>query len=215
MAPDHKVEITEATAMCPAKVGDLDCSDPKVVRIVHISDTHLRHDQYINDNIIPDGDILVHSGDFTKYCFRKRWDSAHEFHKDVTQLNNFFGRLPHKHKIFVAGNHEITFSYHSPEEIQRVLTNGLYLQDSAVTVEGIQIYGAPWNNYRFWAFSRGFALHDNKMMDKWQQIPDNTDVVVTHNPPRAIMDRSRRKFFQGNCRLDHWSVFITAVLWYL
>eukprot|EP01083_Nonionella_stella_P100841 284973_1 len=32
------------------------------IRIVHISDTHLNHNEYLNH--IPDGDILVHSGDF-------------------------------------------------------------------------------------------------------------------------------------------------------
>jgi len=38
-----------------------------------------------------------------------------------------------------------------PEKIQEVLSNAIYLQDSAVTLEGIVFYGSPWIS-RKWIF---------------------------------------------------------------
>ena len=53
--------------------------------------------------IVPDGDVLLHGGDFTKRGTRK----------EVQHFNKFLGSLPHKHKIVIAGNHEVTFDTES------------------------------------------------------------------------------------------------------
>jgi predicted phosphohydrolase len=47
-------------------------------------------------------------------------------------LNDFFAKIPHKHKIFVAGNHDIMFDGQSCEDVQKKLPNVTYLQDSSV-----------------------------------------------------------------------------------
>lgn len=76
------------------------------------------------------------------------------------------GSLPYEYKIVIAGNHELTFDqefmadlikqdfYYFPsvsklkpenyENVQSLLTNCIYLQDSEVTVRGFRIYGSPW-----------------------------------------------------------------------
>lgn len=67
------------------------------VRVVCMSDTHS-----LTGNIkfdIPDGDIFIHAGDFTR-CGRL---------DEVIDFNNWIGDLPHKHKIVIAGNHELSF----------------------------------------------------------------------------------------------------------
>ncbi|KAB0385292.1 hypothetical protein FD755_000248, partial [Muntiacus reevesi] len=73
--------------------------------------------------------------------------------------------LPYEYKIVIAGNHELTFDqefmadlikqdfYYFPsvsklkpenyENVQSLLTNCIYLQDSEVTVRGFRIYGSP------------------------------------------------------------------------
>jgi 3',5'-cyclic AMP phosphodiesterase CpdA len=66
-------------------------------RIVCISDTHGLHDQLI----LPAGDILLHSGDFTlggHLAFDMK--SLHSFADWLNKQTQF------KHKIVVAGNHE-------------------------------------------------------------------------------------------------------------
>lgn len=76
------------------------------------------------------------------------------------------GGLPYEYKVVIAGNHELTFDkdfmaelikqdyYRFPsvsklrsedfDDVQSLLTNCVYLQDSEVTIKGFRIYGAPW-----------------------------------------------------------------------
>ncbi len=141
-------------------------------RIVAISDTHSRHNQF---GLLPDGDILIHAGDAT---VQGKFD-------EVIEFNRWLGTLPHKHKIFVAGNHDFLFE-RSPDLARVLLTNAQYLLDSFVVVEGLKIYGSPWQPRFFdWAFNldRGAALRR-----KWDQIPADTDVLITHGPPHRILD---------------------------
>jgi len=86
----------------------------------------------------------------------------------------FTGRLPHKYKLVIAGNHELSFdstftSAHkgdgdsianriptlgfarnaiaeavSTANVQQYLTNCTYLQDELITLYGLKIYGTPW-----------------------------------------------------------------------
>jgi hypothetical protein len=73
----------------PHKVGFIDEPGTRVIRIVHISDTHGLH----NNFKIPDGDILIHSGDFFD------WNDAREFKDQIALLDQFFAMQPHKHKV--------------------------------------------------------------------------------------------------------------------
>jgi len=80
------------------------------------------------------------------------------------------GTLPYKHKIVVAGNHELSFDekflqqsriigvrFHPVEvreylfsksltKMKDLLVNCTYLEDSETTVFGLRIYGSPWYN---------------------------------------------------------------------
>ena len=103
-------------------------------------------------------------------------------------MNAFFSRLPHKHKIFVAGNHETNLPRHSRDQIQRDLPSAIYLQDSSVDLEGIRIYGAPWTGYRWFSFARSFTDYYSQLDRKWDLIPDDVDVLVTNGPPYSVMD---------------------------
>lgn len=174
-------------------VGGVEESDSHVVRIVHISDTHLRHDQYVLDQNIPDGDILVHSGDFSKFSFSRHFHKEEDYLKEINELNKFFDSLPHKYKIFVAGNHETNFPNHRPEQTARLLTSCIYLQDSLITIKGIRFYGSPWNGLRHNSFARGFSSPYSNLLRYWRKIPDETDILITHNPPLHIFDLGSNK----------------------
>ena len=116
-----------------AKIGLVDRSDARVIRIVHISDTHGKHSEYIRD--IPAGDMLIHSGDFTNHHYAKQHKGMLDeqiFQREIKDMNDFFHAMPHKHKIFVAGNHETHISKFPKEKIELALTEAVYLQDSAV-----------------------------------------------------------------------------------
>ena len=63
------------------------------MRIVCISDTHGKHAD-LDD--VPDGDVLIHAGDYTTF--------GKEVH--ARAFNEWLGTLPHPHKLVVNGNHE-------------------------------------------------------------------------------------------------------------
>jgi Icc-related predicted phosphoesterase len=143
------------------------------MRIVAVADTHGLH----GDIEIPDGDVLVHAGDLT----------SHGDLEGIAELNRWIGELPHPSTIVIAGNHDFCLES-DPGLGREIFTNAHYLRDEAVTIEGVRFYGSPWQPWFFdWAFNlqRGEPLRR-----KWDLIPDDTDVLITHGPPRGILDRT-------------------------
>ena len=139
------------------------------MRIVLISDTHGLH----RDIKVPDGDLLIHAGDFTTYS-KPDWMYRH--------FDIWLGELPHQHKVIIPGNHD--YLLEDPKE-RKVITNATLLIDSGVEIEGLKIWGSPVTPLYGGAF--GMSNHaDRKRL--WAQIPDNLDVLITHGPPFAILD---------------------------
>jgi Icc-related predicted phosphoesterase len=144
------------------------------VKIIAISDTHSMHEQMS----IPEGDILIHSGDITLYGRLN----------ELQAFNDWLGTLPHKYKIIVAGNHDYAFESY-PIEARSTITNGIYLQDEAVEIEGIKFYGSPWQP---WHHNMAFNLERGPdLAEKWSMIPPDTDVLITHGPPYGQGDRTK------------------------
>lgn len=146
-----------------------------MTKFIIISDTHSKHE--LVD--IPEGDILLHAGDFTKRGSLE----------DVNSFNDWLGTLPHSKKIIIAGNHDFCFEKQN-EDARKLMTNAVYLQDELIEIEGLKIYGSPWQPWFFdWAFNlpRGIELKK-----KWDLIPTNIDVLMTHGPPHGILDKINR-----------------------
>jgi Icc-related predicted phosphoesterase len=143
------------------------------MKIVMISDTHGMHSM-LN---MPSGDVLIHAGDF----------SAHGTLDNARDLNEWLGTLDYKHKIIIAGNHELCFEQ-NPEEAQGLITNAIYLQDSSVIIDGIKFYGSPWQPRFFnWAFN---LERGPELKEKWDLIDIDTDVLITHGPPYGYLDKT-------------------------
>lgn len=146
-------------------------------RIVCLSDTHNCHDQIT----VPDGDILIHAGDAT----------IRGTHSEVEDFLSWFSRLPHRHKIFVAGNHDWLFE--TENEFARILSakfNLNYLQDSSIEIGNLKVYGSPWQpRFYDWAFNLNRGA---EIAEKWAVIPDETDILITHGPPCGILDQTPR-----------------------
>lgn len=108
--------------------------------------------------------------------------------------SNISGSLPHKHKIVIAGNHELGFE--DGEEMSErqlaglnmlginkayeLLSNCTYLCDKSYEAYGLKIYGAPWHSMPGYSF---FRQRGQKILHKWNQIPAKIDVLMTHTPP--------------------------------
>ena len=152
------------------------------MKIVCISDTHNK----LSRVDIPDGDILVHTGDAT-YNGNIR---------EVSKFNNDLGKLKHPIKIFVPGNHDILFQ--QQESIARsIMTNANVLIDEFMAVNGIKIYGSPWQPWFYdWAFNFK-EDDDSQAINTWSMIPDNIDILLTHGPPFGIRDTAHRLLSLG------------------
>ena len=156
-----------------------------MTRICCISDTHTKHDKIV----VPDCDILIHAGDAT-------------FNGDGDEVMKFMTWLswqPAKHKIFIAGNHDWNWVHANTAWRDCAKAMGLvYLQDSSVTIDGLKFYGSPWQpEFCNWAFN---LPRGPQLAEKWAQIPDDTDVLITHGPPYGINDTVPGRSERLGCR---------------
>ena len=143
----------------------------KSLRIVCLSDTHNVHD-WID---VPDGDVLLHAGDFTG---RGRAE-------EVEAFGAFLAGLPYREKVVVAGNHDFMFE-RKPEKARRLLGEVTYLEDSGVQIGELRIWGSPWQPwFHDWAFN---LPRGEKLAGKWKLVPDETDILITHGPPHGILN---------------------------
>lgn len=101
---------------------------------------------------------------------------------------------PADYKIFIAGNHDFVFENLSIAAVYRDLglysTSIDYLNDSSLTIDGIEFYGSPWTKWFWdWAFNLPkFDLDGRHGTEHWARIPETTNVLLTHGPPSNIRD---------------------------
>ena len=149
------------------------------MKIWHISDIHTFHKLLE----IPQGvDLVIFSGD----CSNPRDPYTNE--PEVRAFIDWYSDLPIKHKVFVAGNHDTS--------IERGLVtkddfskNGIhYLENTSVEIEGLKIFGSPYTpSFNNWAFMKARPKLDRV----WNKaIPDDSDIVVVHGPPKGVLDLS-------------------------
>ena len=151
-------------------------------RLTFISDTHTKHDKL--NGFLPGGDILLHSGDLTS---RGYITEIEEFAKWYDKINNY------DTKVFICGNHDFGFQ----DDSQRVtgLLTGYktidYLQDDWMMVgedydNTVKIWGSPWQpEFHNWAFN---LPRGEKIKEKWDMIPMDTDILITHGPAFGKLD---------------------------
>jgi Icc-related predicted phosphoesterase len=141
-----------------------------------MSDTHLMHLKYKIK--MPEADMVIHSGDAT---FEGKLN-------EVGAFVEWFDKLPYKYKIFVAGNHDWIFQKNRNLGRSMLRKDMIYLEDDMVEVEGLKIYGSPWQpEFMGWAFN---LPRGHRLREKWNKIPSGIDILVTHGPPLRILDRN-------------------------
>ncbi len=154
------------------------------MKIVCISDSHNQHENII----LPEGDMIIHSGDLTGIGTTG----------EVMSFLEWFKNLDFKYKIFIAGNHDWLFEHIANDDpknpqyttIEKIVPEGvIYLNDSGIEIEGLKIWGSPiqpW--FHSWAFNR---RPGKEIQQHWDLIPEGLDILITHGPPLGILDKNR------------------------
>ncbi|MDR2469355.1 MAG: metallophosphatase domain-containing protein [Tannerella sp.] len=133
------------------------------MKILHLSDTHGKHHLLKN---LPKTDIIVHSGDVSE-------DGTES---EVLDFLNWFCALDYRYKFFVAGNHDFCLE---GEQIEGLPENCHYLCNSGVEIEKIKFWGVPY------FLSNELNGNTEQLMSN---IPNKTDILITHRPPYGILD---------------------------
>lgn len=148
----------------------------------HISDTHCLHSLLQ----VPDVDIIIHSGD----CSNTR--DPHINANEVLAFLEWYSRLTAPIKILVAGNHDTSIERRLIRRDQIADMGIIYLENQTATIpyqgKDMHIWGSPYtptfgNN---WAFN----IKRSKINAVWDNMDEGVDIVVTHGPPKGILDRT-------------------------
>lgn len=145
------------------------------LKICHISDTHLR------PFTVEPADILVHSGDALNY------GTLEELAKFRLQLEEV--KQDFKHIVLTPGNHDWYFQ-NNPESsisfLKETIPNIQVLIHNEATIEGLKFFGCSYQPFFCnWAFN---IENPDDLLHKYSQIPDDTNILITHCPPSSKLD---------------------------
>ena len=130
-------------------------------KIFAFADTHGAHQQIM---IPDDADIVICAGDAVE-------DNLHGHEYD--DFIKWYAAQPGKIKIFVPGNHELSFEVGQADNIRPLFKrHGIILMEDAMDeFDGITICSISGNSH----------IAD-------EDIPMDIDILVTHYPPLGILD---------------------------
>jgi len=185
------------------------------MRITHISDTHNKHNQL--NGLLPGGDLLIHSGDISSLGRKSEVERFVKWFNDIDNYTN---------KVFIAGNHDMTFDREillrdklahfegkteydtecaegKPAWLEELLgihlhPNVFYLENNFIEIDQIKIWGSPITpSFGYgWAFNKDRGYDINQI---WNRIPNDTDIVITHGPIHSYCDRTDRGGLNVGC----------------
>jgi Icc-related predicted phosphoesterase len=143
------------------------------MKIWFISDTHNEHEKLR----VPEADWVIHCGDESTHG--NAWLNEPE----ARRFFEWYAELPIPSKIYVPGNHSLA------------VENGLiqasdypsirFLIHEQLEIQGLRVFGSPYTpRFHDWAYMKKRTQLDQV----WQTIPEETDILVTHGPPKGVLD---------------------------
>ena len=172
-------------------------------------------------DVTSNADILIHAGDLTNRGTKKELEEAIDW----------LASLPFKHKILIAGNHDVgldkfctyrspraVHSYPTPKQTDEIVSlirknKIIYLTPERPSIElsirdcTVRIFGLPHAPY----FGFGpTAFMKDRAENTWADVRNSKsyDILLAHGPPRGILDRTRGG---ENVGCDHFLAAIKRV----
>jgi Icc-related predicted phosphoesterase len=176
-----------------------------MTRIVALSDMHGQ----LPSNV-PDADLLIIAGDVTPatdhhVSFQARW------------LDTTFRRWLESQTapaiVGIAGNHDFVFQ-EKPAGFDPHRWKWHYLEESHIDVAGVRIFGTPWQPWFLeWAFNAPRERGEEFLAQIYSRIPEDTDIIVSHGPPRGYGDRVPPNLKSFNAGLNVGSVSLLEAIY--
>jgi Icc-related predicted phosphoesterase len=88
-----------------------------------------------------------------------------------------------------------------------ILKDIIYLENESIEIEGLKIWGSPITpTFGEWSFMKA----RDKTHFVWDTIPDDTDILVVHGPPKGVRDLSYDR--NNNLEMCGDKALVTAVM---
>lgn len=133
------------------------------------------------------GDLLIVAGDVTARHTMDEWCA----------FLNWAKHLDYDKVVFVGGNHD-TFLDHQTFKLSDPFEGKFeYLCDSGTEFQGLKIWGSPWT-LTFKGISpkcTAFTGVENDLQTKWDLIPRDTDILITHGPSFGVLDGVKNRTY--------------------
>jgi Icc-related predicted phosphoesterase len=143
-------------------------------------------------------DLLLIAGDI---CPATNHDREFQRHWLNIYFKDWLNKIPAKEVVGIAGNHDLLFEDH-PDEVPKDL-RWHYLQDNGIEIMGLKLYGVPWTIFFYdWSFNAPqFDIDEKFLHEKFNQVPEGTDILITHGPPFGIADEITMGRYKGRKKL--------------
>lgn len=152
------------------------------MKILCLGDTHGRYDRY-DPAAFPPCDLMLFAGDITARTVR-----------EVRDFDRWLGALPVERILLTPGNHDGAFETDPPEAAPD-LEHGRCLLHETASTGGLTLFGSPYQPvFMNFAFNRP---RGEPLRTLWDDIPPDTDVLLTHTPPGGVLDRPSRPGVDG------------------
>lgn len=170
-----------------ARRDELPPKPPGALRFVVVSDTHSRHAAL---GKLPAGDVFVHSGDILMSS--RFWSPGGNVER-YRAFNAWLATVPCPIKVVIGGNHDRELETMGPAASTALLSNAVYLENSAVEVvapsgQPVVLYGSPTSNGRSGnsAFQSAGVAAAALQGASALAAPLKAVVLVTHGPAEDL-----------------------------
>lgn len=148
------------------------------MKILAISDTHRSHVDFTDD--LSDCDLVVHSGDAD--CFDENTYVTFKNWSIKVAEKTTYGM------VFVPGNHDSYIARDIEAAKEDFEGSRVHLLiDETIELGGLKIHGSPTSE-AYGDLYTAFAGPASELHKSWEKIPANLDILITHGPPKGILD---------------------------
>ena len=153
-----------------------------ILRIVVVSDTHGNHESLGN---LPPGDVFVHCGDIL--LVSRLFSVKHQYRR-IMEFNDWLASVPCQHKLIISGNHDGLIEDLGFDKVSKVISNGTYMENHAVTIRGVSLFGSPISDPKASSKNRAFQSREFHQTTR-KNLPAATDILISHGHCKDVVER--------------------------